>query len=138
MMIHYKMRIKKWEAIKKFPTLTKLKDARALITVWSYYRKFIENFAFLAKPLTRLTKNDVGFQWGNEEQAAFETFKAALIHLPVLAHYNPDLVIEIRTDASGFGLGAVIVQKYPEGWKPIAYASRQLTEFEKNYSVSEL
>ena len=127
----------KLDAVKKFPVPMRVKDVRSFVSFMSYYRRFIPKFSEIAKPITRLLKLDVGFQWTESEQQAFDRLKTALLTAPVLAHYDPERDSEVRTDASGIGVGAVIVQKYPEGWKPIAYASRQLTKCEMNYGISE-
>ena len=127
----------KLDAVRNFPIPTKLRDVRAFIAFCSYYRKFIKNFASIAKPLTRLTKLDVGFQWTETEQKAFDTLRLAMMSSPILAHFDPELETEVRTDASKEGLGACILQKYDVGWRPIAFASRQLSKHEVNYSNSE-
>ena len=75
----------KVEAIQDWPQPKCLKDVRSFCGLCSYYRKFVRNFAGLAKPLTRLTKSNVRFEWGNEEQLAFDALKAALVSATSLA-----------------------------------------------------
>ena len=104
----------------------------------SYYRRFVPKFAVIAEPLSHLTRKDSPFVWGKEQVQAFETLKSALINYPVLAHYDPLLPLELRTDASLTGLGIVVVQKHPEGDRVVAYASRTLLPPETRYSVPEL
>ena len=123
--------------MKDFPLPKTVRDVKSFCAFIGYYRKFIRNFASIAKPLTLLTKNDVPFEWKQEQQKAFETLRDSLINAPVLAHYDPKLPIEVRTDASGYGIGAVILQQHEKGWKPIAFASRQMNIHEQNYPISE-
>ena len=91
----------------------------------------------IAKPSTKLMKKDVRFEWGVEQQKAFETLRDALTNAPVLAHYQSNLPIEVRTDASGYGVGAVILEQHGKNWKAVAYVSRQMNKHELNYTISE-
>ena len=75
-------------------------------------------------------KNDVAFTWEANEQQAFDTIKAIISSVPLLKYFNPDLPVEIQTDASSSSLGACLMQ----GGQPIWYSSRALTETEKRYS----
>ena len=107
----------KIEAVKNFPVPKCVKDVKSFVAFCGYYRKFIKGFSTIAKPLTLLTKQDVPFQWKEEEQKAFETLRDALIHAPFFAHYQSDLPIAVRTDASGTGIGAALLQKHGEEWR---------------------
>ncbi|GFV09218.1 retrovirus-related Pol polyprotein from transposon 17.6 [Trichonephila clavipes] len=78
-----------------------------------------------------------GFHWGPEEVEAFHSLKKALTSDPVLGMYDERASTEIHTDASGYGIGAVLVQIQNNVEKVIAYASRTLTKAEKNYSTTE-
>ncbi|GFU88088.1 retrovirus-related Pol polyprotein from transposon 17.6 [Trichonephila clavipes] len=79
----------------------------------------------------------VEFHWGPEEVEAFNSLKKALTSDPVLGMYDERASTEIHTDASGYGIGAVLVQIQNNVEKVIAYASRTLTKAEKNYSITE-
>ena len=67
---------------------------------------------------------------GPAQEQAFSKVKAELAHPTILTLYNPNASLKISADASSFGLGAVLLQESSEGWKPIAYASRSMTETE--------
>ncbi|KAI9555973.1 pol polyprotein [Daphnia sinensis] len=127
----------KIEAVQKFPVpSTRLKDVQSFIGLCSYYRKFIQNFAVLARPLTNLTRKNTPFRWTKEHQSSFHALKKALLSPPILGHPNYNLPMEIHCDACGFGLGAVLVQRQ-EAERVILYASRLMNRAETNYSVSE-
>ncbi|GFU28099.1 retrovirus-related Pol polyprotein from transposon 17.6 [Trichonephila clavipes] len=96
-----------------------------------------EGFCYLAEPLHSLLKSGVEFHWGPEEVEAFNSLKKALTSDPVLGMYDERASTEIHTDASGYGIGAVLVQIQNNVEKVIAYASRTLTKAEKNYSTTE-
>ncbi|GKB53517.1 putative reverse transcriptase domain-containing protein [Tanacetum coccineum] len=99
-----------------------------------YYRRFIEDFYKIAKPLTILTQKSKTFDWGEEQENAFQTLKDKLCNAPVLALLDGPKDFVVYCDASGLGLGCVLVQR----GKVIAYASRQLKNHEKNYTTHDL
>ncbi|GKB28640.1 putative reverse transcriptase domain-containing protein [Tanacetum coccineum] len=99
-----------------------------------YYRRFIENFSKIAKSLTILTQKCKAFEWGEEQELAFQTLKDKLCNAPVLSLlYGPEDFV-LYCDASRIGLGCVLMQR----GKVIAYASRQLIIHEKNYTTHDL
>ncbi|GJZ72448.1 putative reverse transcriptase domain-containing protein [Tanacetum coccineum] len=87
-----------------------------------YYRRFIENFSKIAKSLIILTQKCKTFNWGEEQELAFQTLKNKLCNAPVLALPNGPEDFVVYCDAFGIGLGCVLMQRS----KAIAYASRQL------------
>ncbi|GFX50960.1 retrovirus-related Pol polyprotein from transposon 412 [Trichonephila clavipes] len=89
------------------------------------------------RTLQSLLKSGVEFHWGPEEVEAFNSLKKALTGSEVLGMYDERASTEIHTDASGYGIGAVLVQIQNNVEKVIAYASRTLTKAEKNYSTTE-
>ncbi|GFX91118.1 transposon Tf2-6 polyprotein [Trichonephila clavipes] len=95
------------------------------------------SFLLSRRTLQSLLKSGVEFHWGPEEVEAFNSLKKALISDPVLGMYDERASTEIHTDASGYGIGAVLVQIQNNVEKVIAYASRTLTKAEKNYSTTE-
>jgi len=104
----------------------------------SWYRRFVPNFSTIAAPLTRLTRKNARFIWANEEREAFERLKTTLTTAPVLACPDFNRPFILQTDASAYGLGAVLTQNLEQGERVIAYASRTLNQAEKNYSATEL
>ncbi|UYV61797.1 K02A2.6-like, partial [Cordylochernes scorpioides] len=124
----------KVDAMSKFPTPKSLTDVRSFIGMCSYYRRFIKNFAQKAEPLHRLLRKDTRFEWGPDQRQAYESLKLALASEPVLAHFDEKDATELHTDASGFGIGAVLVQVQGGSEKPIGYASRTLSTAEKIFN----
>ncbi|WVZ63920.1 hypothetical protein U9M48_013512 [Paspalum notatum var. saurae] len=111
-----------------------VKEVRGFLGLAGYYRRFIESFSRIAKPMTSLLEKGVPFIWTKERQAAFDELKKRLTTAPVLT--LPDLTksFTVYCDASKEGLGCVLMQ---EG-KVIAYASRQLRKHEVNYPTHDL
>ncbi|GFT99791.1 retrovirus-related Pol polyprotein from transposon 17.6 [Trichonephila clavipes] len=127
----------KIKAVRNFPTPKNIHDIRRFLGLCSYFRRFIKGFCYLAEPLQSLLKSGVEFHWGPEEVEAFHSLKKVLTSDPVLGMYDERASTEIHTDASGYGIGAVLVQIQNNVEKVIAYASRTLTKAEKNYSTTE-
>nr|GEY46642.1 putative reverse transcriptase domain-containing protein [Tanacetum cinerariifolium] len=99
-----------------------------------YYRRFIEGFSKIAKPMTKLTQKKVKFEWGDKQEAAFQLLKQKLCSAPILALPEGSEDFIVYCDASNKGFGAVLMQKE----KVISYASRQLKVHEKNYTTYDL
>ncbi|GKA20265.1 putative reverse transcriptase domain-containing protein, partial [Tanacetum coccineum] len=99
-----------------------------------YYRRFIEGFSKIAKPMTKLTQKKVKFEWGDKQESAFQLLKQKLCSAPILAlpEGNEDFIAYY--DASKKGLGAVLMQRE----KVNSYASHQLKIHEKNYTTHDL
>ncbi|GJX10285.1 retrotransposon protein, putative, ty3-gypsy subclass [Tanacetum coccineum] len=100
-----------------------------------YYRRFIEGFLKIAKPMTKLTEKKVKFDWSEKAKVVFQLLKQKLCSAPILALAEGSENFVVYSDASRKGLGAVLMQR---GEKAIAYASRQLKIHEKNYTTHDL
>ncbi|GJR36485.1 reverse transcriptase domain-containing protein [Tanacetum coccineum] len=109
-------------------------EVRSFLGLAGYYRRFIENFYKIAKSLTILTQKSKTFDWGEEQELTFQTLKDKLCNAPVLALPDRPEDFVVYCDASGLGLGCVLMQR----GKVIAYASRQLKIHEKNYTTHDL
>lgn len=125
----------KVKAITEWPVPRNVSDVRRFRGFANFYRRFIQDFGKICKPLDRLTGN-VAWQWGSEEQAAFDELKGKFASSPVLAMWDYDLPTRVETDASGFGTGAVLEQQHSDGkWHPVAYLSEGMTETKRNYEI---
>ncbi|KAJ9545025.1 hypothetical protein OSB04_024732 [Centaurea solstitialis] len=120
--------VMKWE-VPKTPT-----EIRSFLGLAGYYRRFIQDFSKIAVPLTRLTRKNVKFVWGEEQQKAFELLRGKLCEAPVLTLPEGVDDMTVYCDASYHGLGCVLMQR----GKVIAYASRQLKTHEVNYPTHDL
>ncbi|GJV49982.1 putative nucleotidyltransferase, ribonuclease H [Tanacetum coccineum] len=124
----------KIEAVKNWTSPTTPTEVRQFLGLAGYYRRFIEGFSKIAKPLTKLTQKNKSYIWGEEQESAFQLLKQKLCEAPILAlpEGNDDFVV--YCDASLQGLGVVLMQRE----KVIAYASRQLKPHEENYTTHDL
>nr|GEW13908.1 transposon Ty3-G Gag-Pol polyprotein [Tanacetum cinerariifolium] len=99
-----------------------------------YYRRFIEGFSKIAKPITKLTQKKVKFELGDKQEASFQLLKQKLCSAPILALPEGSEDFIVYCDASIKGLGVVLMQRE----KVISYASCQLKIHEKNYTTHDL
>ncbi|WVZ49071.1 hypothetical protein U9M48_000452 [Paspalum notatum var. saurae] len=113
----------KIEAIMSWPTPTNIKDLRSFLGLAGYYRKFVKHFGIISRPLFDLLKKHALFIWTNDHDVAFQTLKQALCSAPVLTLPDFSKKFCLETDASGSGVGAVLLQ---EG-HPIAFISKALS-----------
>ena len=126
---------KKVKAITEMPKPQDVTQLRAFLGMVQYYPKFLPDLSTRLAPLHRLLQKDVKWSWGTAEEARFLGVKEMLLQDRVLMRYDPDLPLVLATDSSSYGLGTVFSHHTPEGVeRPIAYASRSLSETEKKYS----
>ncbi|GJW71481.1 putative reverse transcriptase domain-containing protein [Tanacetum coccineum] len=124
----------KIEAVKNWKDPRTPTEVRSFLGLARYYCRFIENFFKIAKSLTILTQKCKTFDWGEEQELAFQNIKDKLCNAPILAIPDGSEDFVVYCDASGIGLGCVLMQR----GKVIAYASRQLKIHEKNYTTHDL
>ena len=126
----------KTNCVQKWARPTNLTAVRSFLGLCSYYRKFIQGFAGIAKPLHQLTEKNKSFLWTGECEDAFHQLKSKLIQAPILAYPTPDGQFILDTDASQFGIGAVLSQVQDNEERVIAYYSRTLSKPERRYCVT--
>ncbi|GFV72148.1 retrovirus-related Pol polyprotein from transposon 412 [Trichonephila clavipes] len=100
-------------SINEFPVPKDQKQIKSFLECCNFYRRYIKNFAKRALPLTNLLRKDTPFEWTSETQEAFDDIKKAILNPPVLALPDQSAELQITTDASSRGIGAVLEQKYP-------------------------
>ena len=128
----------KVEAMMQAKPPTSVHELQSFIGSANYVRKFVPKFASIMAPLYTLLKKEALWKWTETEQGAFTTIKKALCSTEVLAYYSTANEHVLQTDASGSGLGAVLLQLETGGERrPIAYASRTLSSAEQKYSNIE-
>ena len=124
---------RKVEAIKDWPVPTTVTQVRSFLGLANFFRKFVQGYASIASPLSDLTRKNVPFVWTPERQRAFDRIKSCLIEAPVLRLPDFNKPFEVICDASGFGIGAILLQ---DGHL-IACESAKLKGSELNWSTTE-
>ena len=126
-------------AVENWPVPKTVKDIRSFLGLAGYYRRFIKNFANYSAPLTELTKTNVPFEWTKTQQQAFDALKSSLCNPPVLSYPTEEGMYVLDTDASNYGIGAVLsqVQGEDQEERVIAYASKTLQGAQKTYCTTK-
>ncbi|GBG78802.1 hypothetical protein CBR_g28025 [Chara braunii] len=113
-------------AIRDWPTPRTLTELRSFLGLANYYRKFVRNFSTIAAPLRRLLKKEAIWQWDKDCTSALKKLKRALIEYPVLKVADPSLPFVVTTDASQYGIGAVLQQDDDNGYRPVELMSARM------------
>jgi hypothetical protein len=124
----------KVQSVLDWVTPSSVKDVQSFLRLAGYYRRFIENFSKIAKPMTELLKKNKKFEWSEKAEEAFQLLKTKMTTAPVLALPDTSKEFVIYYDASHQGLGCVLMQ---DG-HVVTYASRQLKPHELNYPTHDL
>ena len=129
----------KVQAIQTAERPTTKGQVRSFLGLVAFYRRYIPNFSLIALPLTDITRKGQPnhIKWGDAQEKAFRTLKHVLLKEPILKLPNCAESFILQTDASEFGLGAILLQREGEVKLPVAYASRKLKGGELNYSTIE-
>ena len=127
----------KTSAIAEMSPPTNISELRRFMGMVNQLGKFSQNLADLTQPLRQLLSKKSTWLWGPEQDLAFAKVKAELTKPTVLVLYSPQAPTKVCADASSYGLGAVLMQKSKTEWRPVAYASRSMTETEKRYAQIE-
>ena len=124
----------KVEKVSKWPVPINIREVQQFVGLVNYYRRFVKDFAQLAKPLHHLTENNHEFQWTDQCQQAFDTLRRLLVSAPVLT-FPRQFILD--TDASEQEIGAVLSQVHLDGQEHVvAFASQVLSKAERKYSVT--
>ncbi|GJW44952.1 reverse transcriptase domain-containing protein [Tanacetum coccineum] len=127
----------KVDVIEKLPHPTTVKGIRSFLGHAGFYRRFIQDFSKIARPMTHLLEKETPFIFSKECIEAFETLKMKLTQAPILVAPDWDLPFEIMCDASDFAVGAVLGQRKTKHFQPIHYASKTMTEAQAHYTTTE-
>ena len=117
---------------------TNLKELRSFLGAVNQFNRFVPDLATICFPFRSILKKEANWEWNEEHEKAFKRVNEEVRKVAELTHFKRNKELRIICDASKQGLGAVLQQKEKEGWKPISYASRFLTELEAKYSINEL
>jgi len=130
------MEKKKVDGVLSWPEPKNVKDVRKFLGLANYYRRFIKDFAWVARPINVLMRKDVKWQWGQEQQGAFDELKWIFTTRPVLASPDLDKEFIVEADASNYATEGVLSMKCSnELWRPVAFISKSLSDTEKNYEI---
>ena len=125
----------KVDAIRDAPQPTNVSQLRSFLCLVNYYARFLPNLSTTLHLLNRLLQHNTFWHWTEACTAAFDEVKRQIGSDLVLTHFHPDLPLHVASDASPYGLGAVLSRSMPDGTeRPIAFDSRTLNTAEQNYS----
>jgi hypothetical protein len=128
---------KKVEAVRDMPPPAGVQELETFLGKVGYYQAFIKDYADLTYPLNRLRRKNVPWEWTELHQRVYERLKELLCSAPVLRHPDFERPFVLQTDASGYGLGAVLSQHFADGEHPVAYAARTLQPRETRWATIE-
>ena len=138
------MDLTKLKGVADWPPPRSVKDVRAFLGFTGFYRYFVPHYSQIARPLIDLTRKAVPFHWETPQIRAFETLKTLMCRRPILRQPDYTKQFLLATDASAYGVGAVLLQEgetHPRTKKPtqhpIAYYSATFTPTERNYDIYE-
>jgi len=134
-----KMSEEKIKGVLEWKSPTSLVEVQQFLGFANFYRRFIQDYSRVARPLTELTKGDgKDWKWTNEAEQAFKELKMRFTTAPILAHFEPERPAIVETDASDFALGAVLSQRDDDNrLHPNAFHSRKFTPAEINYEIHD-
>ena len=135
-----KPELNKLEAVKNFPIPKTKKEVRSFLGLTGYYRHFVKDYASMAVPLTNLIRKECPevVVWTEDCNKAFNTLKNVLTSTPALTSPDFERTFILQTDASNYGVGAVLSQTDAEGLDhPVVYFSHKLLDRERKYSTNE-
>ena len=128
----------KVRGVADWPKPKTVKEVQSFLGFINFYRRFIHDFARVARPLHELTRKTVVWNWTSKEQAAFEELKGLVMSTPILVFPREDKPFLLEADASDFATGAVLSQEGSDGkLHPVGYMSRSLSAVERNYEIHD-
>ncbi|GBG76584.1 hypothetical protein CBR_g22464 [Chara braunii] len=116
----------KIQAIQEWSEPRNITDVRSFLGLVGYYQRFIKGYSKIVAHFTKLQYEDRSFDFGEEARESFLALKAALLSAEVLRIYDPLLPTRVTTDASGYGIGAVLEQHDGVDWHPVEYFSKKV------------
>jgi len=133
-----RMQKEKVDGVLSWPTPRSAKDVQKFMGLANYYWRFIQDFSRVAKPLNMLGGKDRKWEWGAEQQEAFEELKRRFTTEPVLAVPDRDQEMRVEADALDYATGGMLLVKGTDGkWWPVAFISKSLSPAERNYEIHD-
>ena len=131
-----RMEKEKVQGVIEWPVLKSVKDVQKFLRLANYYRRFVKDFAKIARPLYEMTRKENKWSRRERQQKTFEELKKRFMTEPVLVTLDLDKEIRVEVDASDFTTGGVLsIKCKDEKWRPVAYISKLLNKAEKNYEI---
>nr|GEY12948.1 reverse transcriptase domain-containing protein [Tanacetum cinerariifolium] len=127
----------KVNVISKLPHPTTVKGIRSFLDHTGFYRRFIQDFSKIARPMTYLLEKDTPFFFSKECIEAFQSHKKKLTEAPILVALDWDLPFELMCDASEFAIGVVLGQRKTKHFQPTHYASKTMTDAQAHYTTTK-
>jgi len=115
-----------------------VKDIRKFLGLANYYRRFIKDFAQVARLMNMLTRKDVKWVWRESQQKVFDELKGVFTIKPVLVAPDLDKEFKVEADASNYATGGVLSMKCSDNlWRPVAFISKSLSDTKRNYKIHD-
>ena len=130
----------KTQAIEQWETPRTVKDIQCFTGFCNFYRRLINGFSRIVRPLYQLTtkKGKENWIWNEKEQNSFNQMKRSLTTAPVLVHFDPNKPIIVETEASNYVCSGILSQQQDYGtWRPVAYRSKTLSKAQCNYNIHD-
>ena len=133
-----KMEKEKVKGILEWPTSKCVKDIQKFLGLANYYRRFIEGFTSIARPLHDMVKKNKRWEWTEKQEGAFNELKEKFTKELVLAVPDLDKKMRMEVDASDYAMRGVLSMECKDGlWRPVAFLSKSLNETERNYEIHD-
>jgi len=132
------MEKEKVDGVLSWPEPKNVKDVRKFLGLANYYRRFIKDFTQVARSINMLMRKDVKWQWGVEQQKAFDKLKRVFTMKPVLVAPDLDKEFRVEADVSNYTTGGVLSIKCSDKmWRPVTFISKSLNDTERNYDIHD-
>ena len=132
------MEKEKVEGVLSWPQPKNVKNVIKFLGLTNYYRRFIKDFARVARPMNMLTRKDEKWTWGDNQQKTFKELNQIFTTKSVLAALDLDKEFRVEVDASNYATGGVLSMKCSdEKWRPVAFISKFLSDTEQNYEIHD-
>jgi hypothetical protein len=128
----------KVNGVAQWPEPTSVAEVQSFLGFVNFYRRFIQSFSDIARPLHDLTRKNTPWKWEEKERNAFESLKKSVTSSPILVFPDETKPFKVEADSSGYATGAVLSQEGEDGkWHPVAFLSKSLSQVERNYDIHD-